>query len=135
MKLIICFVALLLSFGSPVMAADDVAAAQGIIRAQLDALDRDDAAGAYAHASPDIRGLFPEPDSFMAMVRRNYAAVHHHKSFEFGDSRAAAGRVIQEVRIVDTDGVPWQAIYTLEQQPDGSFKITGCTLKAVGTPA
>ncbi|MDB5485292.1 MAG: hypothetical protein JWR29_1196, partial [Tardiphaga sp.] len=35
MKLIICFVALLLSFGSPVMAADDVAAAQGIIRAQL----------------------------------------------------------------------------------------------------
>jgi hypothetical protein len=29
-----------------------------------------------------------------------------------------------------------EALYTLEQQPDGSVKITGCVLvKAAGTPA
>lgn len=135
MRIIIAIVALFLSLGSPGFAADDVATAQGVIRSQLEAMDRDDAAGAYSFASPEIRGLFQEADSFMTMVRRNYPAVHRHKSFEFGDSRAAAGQVIQEVKIVDADGVPWQAIYTLAQQPDGSVKITGCTLKAVGTPA
>ena len=71
----------------------------------------------------------------MTMVRRNYAPVYRHKSFTFGDSRAESGIVVQEVKLVDADGVPWQAIYTLEQQPDGSVKITGCTIKAVGTPA
>lgn len=135
MRIFIGLVVLFLSFAPPVLAADDVATAQGIIRSQLDAMTRDDAASAYSYASPEIRGLFQEPDSFMTMVRRNYAPVYRHKSFEFGDGRALSGKVIQEVKIVDADGVPWQALYTLEQQPDGSVKITGCVLKAIGTPA
>lgn len=135
MKIIIWITALVLSCASPAWAADELAAAQGIIRSQLEAMDRDDATSAYSFAAPEIRGMFPEADSFMAMVRRNYQPVHRHKSFEFGDGREASGRIIQEVKIVDADGVPWQAIYTLEQQPDGSIKITGCSLKAIGTPA
>ena len=135
MRILAVLVAMLVSVVSPAFSADDVAAAQGVIRSQLEAMDRDDAAAAYSFASPEIRSLFSEADSFMTMVRRNYAPVHRHKSFEFGDGRALSGRVIQEVKLVDVDGVPWQAIYTLEQQPDGSVKITGCTLKAIGTPA
>jgi hypothetical protein len=31
--------------------------------------------------------------------------------------------------------VPWEALYTLERQPDGSIKISGCVLvKAPGVP-
>ena len=135
MKTFLTVLTLCVALASPVAAADDVAAAQSIIRSQLEAMDRDDAASAYSFASPDIRGLFQEADSFMTMVRRNYAPVYRHKSFTFGDSRAESGIVVQEVKLVDADGVPWQAIYTLEQQPDGSVKITGCTIKAVGTPA
>ena len=135
MKKLNWLVALFLIVSSPVIAADDVATAQSIIRSQLDAMDRDDAASAYSFASPDIRRMFQEADSFMTMVRRNYAAVYRHKSFEFGDSRAQGGIVVQEVKIVDANGVPWQAIYTLEQQPDGSVKITGCSITAIGTPA
>ena len=41
----------------------------------------------------------------------------------------------QTVRIIDADGNPWDALYTLEQQADGSWKITGCVLKAVGQSA
>ncbi len=135
MKIIITWVALVLALASPAAAADDVAAAQSIIRSQLEAMDRDDAAAAYSFASPEIRKLFSEADSFMTMVRRNYVPVYRHKSFSFGEGRAEQGKVIQEVKIVDAEGVPWQAIYTLEQQPDGSVKITGCMIKAVGTPA
>ncbi len=135
MRVFIGLIALFLSVASPAFAADDVATAQGIIRSQLDAMTRDDAASAYSFASPEIRGLFQEADSFMTMVRRNYAPVYRHKSFEFGDGQALSGKVIQEVKIVDAEGVPWQAIYTLEQQSDGSVKITGCVLKSIGTPA
>lgn len=135
MKKLNWLLAVFLIFASPAVAGDDVAAAQSIIRSQLAAMDRDDAASAYSFASPEIRGMFQEADSFMTMVRRNYAAVYRHKSFEFGESRAESGKVIQVVTIVDAEGVPWQAIYTLGQQSDGSVKITGCSIKAIGTPA
>ena len=34
--------------------------------------------------------------------------------------------------IIDADGNAWEALYTLEQQPDGSLKITGCSLIKAG---
>jgi len=126
--------ALLLGFAAP-GSADDVSAAQQVIRAQEQALARDDAAAAYAHAAPALQRMFGDPDTFMAMVRNGYAPVHRHRSFEFGESRSNGGRLEQDVRIVDANGVPWDALYFLEAQPDGSLKIIGCTLKAVGTSA
>ena len=56
-------------------------------------------------------------------MRSNYAPVYRHKRFEFGEARAADGKIAQAVHIVDSDGVPWEALYTLEQQDDGSLKI------------
>ncbi|WP_291853279.1 DUF4864 domain-containing protein [Bradyrhizobium sp.] len=112
--------------------ADEVAAAQGVIRAQAQAFGRDDAAAAYSHAAPEIRQLFPQPDIFMQMVRQGYPPVYRHRSFEFGEARVANGRVAQRVHIIDDNGEAWEALYTLEQQPDGSLKITGCSLLKAG---
>jgi Domain of unknown function (DUF4864) len=66
------------------------------------------------------------------MVQRSYTPVYRHKSFEFGEARASDGKVAQQVHIVDADGVPWEALYTLEQEPDGSLKISGCVLIKTG---
>ena len=134
MRLAVLLVALVLGFAAPAL-ADDVAAAQNVIRAQEQALARDDAAAAYSHAAPALQRMFGDPDTFMAMVRSGYAPVYRHKSFDFTDSRSVGGRIEQDVRIVDAEGVPWDALYFLEVQPDGSLKIIGCTLKAVGTSA
>ena len=120
------------TFALPARAADDVATAQGVIRSQVEAFSRDDAATAYSYAAPSIQNLFPQPDIFMAMVRGSYAPVYRHKSFEFGEARASDGQIAQRVHIVDADGVPWEALYTLEQQPDGSLRITGCSLLKAG---
>jgi hypothetical protein len=130
MRAILLLVALLIGISAPAR-ANDVAAAQNVIRSQVEAFGRDDAAAAWSHAAPAIREVFPQ-DAFMAMVRGSYAPVYRHKSFEFGEARAADGRIAQRVRIVDAEGVPWEALYTLEQQPDGSLKITGCTLMKAG---
>ncbi|QWG19427.1 DUF4864 domain-containing protein [Bradyrhizobium sediminis] len=132
MRAFLLLVAFLIGLASPAGAADDVATAQGVIRSQVEALGRGDAAAAYSHAAPAIREIFPQADIFMAMVRGSYAPVYRHRSFEFGKARAADGRIAQRVHIVDGDGVAWEALYTLERQPDGSLKITGCSLLKAG---
>jgi hypothetical protein len=131
MRAFVLLLALLLGFAAPAY-ADDVATAQSVIRAQEQAFSRDDAAAAYSHAAPEIRQLFPQADIFMQMVRQGYAPVYRHKTFEFGEARAAGGHIAQRVHIVDDNGEAWEAMYTLELQSDGSLKITGCSLLKAG---
>ena len=88
MRAFLLLVAMLIGLGSPAGAADDVAAAQNVIRSQVEAFGRDDAAAAYAHAAPAIQEMFPQADIFMAMVRGSYAPVYRHRSFEFGEARS-----------------------------------------------
>jgi len=134
MRALFLLAALLISLTAPTRAADDVAAAQGVIRSQVEAFSRDDAAAAYSHAAPAIQEIFPQADIFMSMVRNSYAPVYRHKSFDFGEARVADGTIVQRVHIVDAEGIPWEALYTLELQPDGSVKITGCVLLKAGQP-
>ena len=135
MRAIALFLFAVLLCAAPALAADDVAAAQGVIRSQEQAFGRDDAAAAYSFAAPGIHEMFPQADIFLGMVQRSYAPVYRHKSFEFGEARAADGRIAQQVHIVDADGVPWEALYTLEREADGSLKISGCVLIRVGQGA
>jgi hypothetical protein len=125
MRVLVLLLALAFNWTAPAF-ADDVATAQSVIRAQ------DDAAAAYSHAAPEIKQLFPQADIFLQMVQQAYAPVYRHKSFEFGEARSADGRIAQRVHIVDDNGEAWEAMYTLEQQPDGSLKITGCSLLKAG---
>ncbi|HXO70991.1 MAG TPA: DUF4864 domain-containing protein [Bradyrhizobium sp.] len=135
MRALVLLVAVLIGLGAPACAADDVAAAQSVIRSQEQAFGRDDFAAAYSYAAPAIQSIFPDTEAFMAMVRNSYAPVYRHKSFEFGEARAADGKIAQRVHILDAEGVPWEALYTLEVQPDGSLKITGCVLLKAGQAA
>jgi hypothetical protein len=132
MRIIALLFAFLIVCVSPAVAGDDVAAAQGVIRSQAEAFARDDAAAAYGYAAPEIHELYPQADAFLGMVAHSYAPVYRHKSLEFGEARAADGKIAQQVHIVDADGVPWEALYTLEQQADGSLKISGCALIKTG---
>jgi Domain of unknown function (DUF4864) len=132
MRILVLLAALLIGLAAPARAADDVAAAQGVIRSQVEAFGRDDAAAAYSYAAPAIRNIFPQAEIFMSMVQHGYAPVYRHKSFEFGEARVEDGMIAQRVHIIDANGEAWEALYTLEQQPDGSFKIIGCALLKPG---
>jgi hypothetical protein len=132
MRSFIVLVALLIGVVAPARAADDIAAAQRVISSQAEAMERDDAVAAYGFAAPGIQGMFTDPDTFMSMVRKGYTPVYRHRKFEFGEATTADGKIQQKVSIVDADGVPWDALYTVEPQPDGSLKISGCMLLKVG---
>src|ERR1700759_2084098 len=97
----------LLAFAAPAR-ADDVANAQSVIRAQEQALSRNDAAAAYSYAAPAIKQLFPQADMFMRMVQSAYAPVWRHRSFEFGEARIEGKLVAQRVHIIDQDGEAWE---------------------------
>jgi Domain of unknown function (DUF4864) len=132
MRTLALLATLLFALASPIFAGDEVATARGVILSQVEAFGRDDAAAAYSFAAPGIHAMFPQADIFLGMVKHSYAPVYRHKSFEFGQGRAVEGKVAQQVHIVDADGVPWEALYTLEVEPDGSLKISGCVLIKVG---
>ena len=104
------------------------AAVEAVISQQMEAFKRDDAAAAYAFASPGIKALFPDPGSFIAMVQRRYAPVYRPRSVAFGELKATADGLSQTVAIIDNDGAAWTAIYTLARDPDGQWRITGCVL-------
>ena len=138
MRFPVLLVAALLVTGSAALAFDDAerGRAQGIVRAQAEAFSHDDADAAYSYAAPTIRQMFPSAEMFLAMVAHAYPPVYRNQSFEFGEARDDGTTLAQKVRIVDAAGVPWDALYTLEKQSDGSWKITGCVLlKAAGQSA
>jgi hypothetical protein len=135
MRVLVLLAAVLIGLAAPACAADDVTAAQSVIRSQEQAFGRDDFAAAYAYAAPAIQGIFPDAETFMAMVRKSYAPVYRHKSFGFGEARVAGGKIAQRVHILDAEGISWEALYALELQPDGSLKITGCMLLKAGQAA
>jgi hypothetical protein len=132
MRAIVLLVAMLIGFTTPARAANDVATAQAVINSRVEAFGRDDAATAYSYAAPAIQSIFPQADIFLSMVQRSYTPVYRHRSFEFGEARVADGKIAQRVHIIDADGEAWEALYTLEQQPDGSLKIIGCLLIKAG---
>jgi hypothetical protein len=109
----------------------EVNAAQQSIDAQLQALLRDDPATAYSYAAPNVKRIFPTVDAFMNMVTNGYPPVRRPKTYAFGKSQEmAAGQIAQQVLLVGPDGKDYEALYTLELQPDGTFRITGVSLRA-----
>ena len=107
----------------------DKTAFRDIITGQIEAFRVDDGARAYGYAAPLIRQIFPNPDVFMNMVRRGYQPVYRPQSFRFGAAGfSASGRPTQRVTVVGPDGLSYEAIYTMEQQPDGTWQISGCAI-------
>ena len=122
--LVLCF--LLVTPAQAVEEADK-AAIRGVIERQIAAFKADDAAAAYAVAAPEIQRMFPV-ERFMAMVREGYKPVYRQRSYSFGATQDTATGPLQAVRIQDDEGVDWLAVYALEKQSDGTWRISGCTL-------
>jgi hypothetical protein len=109
----------------------EIKAGQAVIDGQLKALLADDGAKAYSFAAPNVKQVFPTVDAFMNMVTNGYPPVRKPQSYAFGKvEQTGPGSIIQQVLIVGPDGKDYEAVYTLQQQPDGTFQITGCSLRA-----
>ena len=105
--------------------AADQKAIRTVIARQLEALRQDDAVGAFAFASPAIQQRFGTPEVFMSMVKTAYQPVYRPRYVAFKDLRILRGVPTQSVFLVGPDGVPVTALYLMQQQPNGAWKIDG----------
>lgn len=102
---------------------------QRIITAQISAFRVDDGPTAYSFAAPVVRNIFPTPEIFMSMVKRGYPQVYRPQSFNFTEALIdPLGRPAQKMLVVGPDGKTYEALYSMEKQPDGTWRISGCTL-------
>ncbi len=123
------------ALGSPALAADppseaDRAQIRDVITRQLEAFRRDDGVTAFSFAAPGIKSIFGTVENFMSMVRNGYQPVHRWQSFAFRDIRLVEDLIIQKVHIEAQDGSSVTAFYIMEKQPDGTWRIAGCSLGA-----
>ena len=127
-------VALLLLTGTALARADesvapaDAAAIQQVIQGQMNAFKVDDWSAAFAYASPSIQTRFESPQIFSQMVTQAYQPVYRPRGVEFREVKASEFGPTQEVFVVGPDGLSYLAYYTMERQPDGSWRSSGCYL-------
>ena len=98
---------------------------QSVISDQIKAFQSKDYVRAFSHAAPTIRNLFRTEDNFINMVKGGYQPLYDPQTYQFGRNFNLDGTIHQEVIVTDQSGKQWQAVYTLKEQPDGSWKITG----------
>ena len=120
----------LLPFAAPAqgLAPAEARAVRAVIEAQLDAFRRDDAARAFSYAADGIRQTFGDAETFIEMVRISYPVVYRPNSVQFDPPLVAEDEVVQPVRMTDADGRAWLALYPMQRQKDGSWRINGCRL-------
>ena len=102
-----------------------------VVEAQLKAFAQDDAARAYAYASPEIQTQFGDANNFMAMVRSGYPMVIRPAAVSFFLPRVekcTPESVKQLVRLRDQQGRLWIATYLLQRQADAGWRISGCVV-------
>ena len=127
-------VLLLVAVVAPAAAEEAPGTAQGAIRGvierQLQAFQQDDGGEAFSYASPMIQRQFRTAERFMTMVRRGYPSVYRPQSVEFRSIELNDGYAVQEVFFLGPDGRPELALYYMELQEDGSWKINGVRMTA-----
>ncbi len=108
--------------------AADWSAIKKVIADQRSALKSGDAAKAFSYATPGIRGEFRDSANFIDMVRTMYSALLTARYVEFLEGAVIDGTVIQPLRLVGTDNTVRVALYIMEKQDNGAWRIGGCRI-------
>jgi Domain of unknown function (DUF4864) len=113
-------------------AASDQDEIKTVIESQLNAFAIDDFPKALTYAAPIVKQIFQTPEQFMTMVKKGYQPVYRNSNRIFGELfQDGLGRPAMRVVLTGADGKRYEALYAMEKQADGSWKIAGCTILAI----
>ena len=103
------------------------------ISQHIAAFQRRDTQAAWALASPNLQARFTSPNGYMAMAEAHYPALFEAQNFDFN---ARAKRLVQykqtrvqNLFLTDQRCKGYWVAFTMQKQPDGSWKIAGCQLR------
>jgi Domain of unknown function (DUF4864) len=112
----------------PAPSAEDVQAIRAVIEAQLSAFQREDGPAAFSYAAPSIQQQFGTPEAFMRMVRQGYRPVYRPRQWSFEAMLVQDDDWVQPVLVTALDGRVVVALYSMERQPDASWRVGGVVL-------
>ncbi|MBM1220015.1 DUF4864 domain-containing protein [Ponticoccus sp. SC2-23] len=115
--------ALFLALAAPAQ-AQDRAAIEETITAQLDAFNARDVPSAWEYASPMIQSMFGNSQNFGMMVQQGYPMVWTNSDARFLELREVGGRLWQKVMIRDSQGVAHILDYQMVETENG-WQING----------
>jgi hypothetical protein len=113
---------------APTLKTAEWKAIEQAIGGQRAALLAGDGVRALTFATPAIRDQFRTPDRFMRMVKDGYAPLLSARDTVFLEGAVIEGAVIQPLRLILPDNTVLVAIYQMEKQKDGRWKIAGCVI-------
>ena len=114
--------------GEPTLPAREWTAIRKVIGDQLAALKAGDGVKAMTYAAPGIREQFGTPDNFMRMVRDGYGALLTARRTQFLEGAVIDEAVVQPLRLVLPDESVLVALYQMQRQPNGQWRIAGCVI-------
>lgn len=109
-------------------AANSAQAITGVVRLQLEAFADDDAEKAFSLSTETTRNLAGTPNEFMQVIRRKFTPIYRHRQAFFSEPEIIGPHALQVVQLIDHDNLIWIAIYQVEQETDGAWRIDGCQL-------
>jgi hypothetical protein len=110
------------------LAKADWQAIKKVISQQLAALRAGDGVKAFGYAAPGIQAQFGDARSFMAMVRNAYSPLLDARYDEFLEGAVIDGVIVQPLRLIGRDNTVLVALYTMERQKRGGWRISGCVI-------
>jgi hypothetical protein len=123
-----CVGSSLANASTPALSAAEWKAIQRVIADQRAALIDGNADKAFGYATEGIQRQFGDAATFMSMVRASYTALLDARYVEFLEGAVIDGLVVQPLRLIGADNTVRVALYTLEKQDNGRWRISGCTI-------
>ncbi|HEY8609116.1 MAG TPA: DUF4864 domain-containing protein [Noviherbaspirillum sp.] len=111
----------------------DAIAIHETVRNQMEALSKDDASGAFELATQEKRQMIGNADVFLRMMKEEYNPIYRSQVVIFSSPEVVDGDPVQVVRVTDGYGKVWLAVFWMQQEEDGSWKIDGCHLLGTRT--
>ena len=116
------------SLASYSLKTGDAEAIKQVINLQLAAFEADDGETAFSYASPGVQEKFRSSDMFLQMVKQHYRPAYRPQSIHFGRLEQTDAGPLQHALILDSTGAALTAVYLMEQQHTGDWRVAGCYL-------
>ena len=118
----------LLAEGANPLPQAEVESIQRAVRLQLHAFSQDDAVRAFELATPSIRSQMGSPENFLRIIKEEFSPIYRNLMVIFSRPEVMGDSTIQIVRLTDSHSRVWLAIYSMERDTAGAWKIDGCQL-------
>lgn len=112
---------------------EDRIAIKDVVQLQLDALAEDDADTAFALTTAGTRTKLGDPETFMEIIKEQFRPIYRHQRAIFSSPEIVAGRAVQRVRLTDSSGLVWLAVFMMQREADDNWRVDDCKLFATST--